>query len=38
MSRDVFVGLRAEDKSYWERRTPMPPCTCKEIMDKHPRI
>jgi len=32
--KTIFIGLRREDKSVWERRTPMPPHTCKEIMDK----
>ena len=32
--KTIFIGLRREDKSFWERRTPMPPHTCKEIMEK----
>lgn len=32
--KNIFIGLRREDKSFWERRTPLPPHTCKEIMDK----
>lgn len=34
MQREILVGLRREDKSYWERRTPLPPQACKEIMEK----
>lgn len=30
----ILVGIRAEDRSYWERRTPLPPHDCKYIMDK----
>lgn len=30
----ILVGLRAEDKSYWERRTPLPPHDCEAIMKK----
>ncbi|CAD8157332.1 unnamed protein product [Paramecium octaurelia] len=34
----LYIGIRAEDKSYWERRTPIPPHDCKYIMEKHPQI
>lgn len=30
----ILVGIRAEDKSYWERRTPVPPHDCEIIMKK----
>lgn len=30
----LYIGIRAEDKSYWERRTPIPPHDCKYIMEK----
>lgn len=30
----VYIGIRAEDKSYWERRTPLPPENCKRIMEQ----
>jgi len=29
-----FIGIRREDKSYWERRVPLPPLHCRLIMDK----
>lgn len=34
----LYIGIRAEDKSYWERRTPIPPHDCKYIMEKVIRI
>ncbi len=33
-NKKIFVGLRREDKSYWERRTPLPPDICREIMQE----
>jgi len=30
----ILVGIRAEDKSFWERRTPVPPHDCEIIMKK----
>lgn len=33
-----LVGIRAEDKSVWERRTPLAPFHIKEIMEKNPDI
>lgn len=30
----LYIGIRAEDKSYMERRTPIPPHDCKYIMEK----
>ena len=30
-----YVGIRAEDKSVWERRTPLAPCHIKEIIEKN---
>lgn len=30
----IYVGIRAEDKSFWERRTPVPPHDCEIIMKK----
>lgn len=29
----LLLGVRAEDKSYWERRTPLPPHDCRYIMN-----
>ncbi|CAK61140.1 unnamed protein product (macronuclear) [Paramecium tetraurelia] len=34
----LYIGIRAEDKSYMERRTPIPPHDCKYIMEKHNQI
>ena len=33
-----FVGIRRENKSVWERRTPLTPRDIREIMDIHPDI
>jgi|JI10StandDraft_1071094.scaffolds.fasta_scaffold284671_2 alpha-aminoadipic semialdehyde synthase len=30
-----YVGIRAEDKSVWERRTPLSPDDIKDIMEKN---
>lgn len=33
-----YIGIRREDKYYWERRVPLPPHSCKLIMQNHPEI
>lgn len=35
MDNKFFVGIRCEDKSVWERRTPLAPAHIKEILAKH---
>ena len=32
MQTIYYVGIRAEDKSVWERRTPLSPNDVKEIL------
>ena len=32
MDQKYFVGIRCEDKSVWERRTPLAPVHIKEIL------
>ncbi|EAS01335.1 lysine-ketoglutarate reductase saccharopine dehydrogenase enzyme, putative (macronuclear) [Tetrahymena thermophila SB210] len=34
----IYVGVRAEDKSHWERRVPIIPKHVREIHDKYPYI
>lgn len=38
MEQVYRIGIRREDKSVWERRTPLIPSTVKEILEKHPHI
>lgn len=33
-----YIGIRAEDKSVWERRAPLAPIHIKEIMEKNSDI
>jgi hypothetical protein len=34
----LYVGIRREDKSVWERRTPLIPKDIQDIMVSHPHI
>ena len=34
----LYVGIRREDKSVWERRTPLIPKDIQAIMTSHPHI
>lgn len=36
--KEIFIGIRAEDKSHWERRVAVIPAHVKEIQSKHPHI
>ena len=38
MEPQFYVGIRCEDKSVWERRTPLSPVHVKEIIEKHKNI
>lgn len=31
----VYVGIRKEDKSIWERRVPLTPSDMKDIMNEY---
>ena len=34
MENKIYVAIRSEDKSFWEKRTPLPPDDCLYIMKK----
>ena len=34
MENKIYVAVRSEDKSFWEKRTPLPPHDCLYIMKK----
>lgn len=36
--KKFFVGIRCEDKSVWERRTPLVPEHIKELLSQHDDI
>lgn len=38
MKQKYYVGIRCEDKSVWERRTPLAPVHVKEILSTHSDI
>ena len=38
MEQELLIAIRREDKSVWERRTPLIPKDVKEILKKHPNI
>jgi hypothetical protein len=38
MDRKYKIGIRREDKSVWERRTPLAPKQVKEILEENPDI
>lgn len=38
MEQTYLIGIRREDKSVWERRTPLIPKDVKAILEKHKHL